>query len=472
MCGDICAIPDKAEASENVVPSKKHKKVPGSPNLVSSKGKEVSTFEEAITAACENNKGWFASQTDKKIADESLGQSKMAFLPDVRGSLSLERDRMDRREKTGSIEKDNKSATKSTNTVMGLTITQNLFNGGATWNRMKGNESASAAAYHKLKFEEQRLIIRVLDAYTSTWMNGQKVIALKKKEENLKKTADSQQASLDAGAGTPTEVAQAIANCQRARYERISAETDLFAAKSEVERLTCRKASENIELPELKSGLPDDLDKLIALAMANNQSILSTHQDARAAISNLKATRGALAPSCDLSLQTRKSLNRNWSRPEDYLDLQQQGKNRSNNYNASLSITIPIFSNNPQSGNTYSAIAIASQQAQKAQFTAEDTRLEVKKECIVNWNKYVAATAMIKASKAAVESAEVASRGGSAENDMGVKSNTDILVQENQLLDARIGLAEAKRQRVLAAMQILMLSGVLDLQFVLRQSKV
>ncbi|MDR0632391.1 MAG: TolC family protein [Holosporaceae bacterium] len=423
-----------------------HKKRVKAPDKQAAVSKNyVSTFEEAIIAAYNTNKGWFASQTDKRTAEEALTQAKMMFLPSIQGRISSERNRDEVEQFTV------RQTEKKTTTKMDISISQNLFNGFSTVSRISASESAAKAAYHKLKFEEQRLIIRVLDAYAGIWAGRQKVAALKKKEENLKKTAESKNASLEAGAGTPAEVAQASANHQRAIYERIEAETELFTSESEFEKLTGLRASEDMELPDLQLDLPKSLDELVAQAMSANHNIRSSRLEEQAEVSNLNATKGALSPSCDLSLRSGRNLTK-----RKYNDSQ-------NTYTASIDVTVPIFSNSPSSGNTYSAIAIANQRALKAKFTAEDTMLEVKKECIVNWNKYISANAMIKASRSAVKSAELSSESNFEENTMGIKSNTEILDGENQLLDARVTYANSRKQKILAATTISALSGNLSL---------
>jgi outer membrane protein len=430
------------------------------------------TFEEAVVAAYNGNKEWFVNQIEKKIADESLTQSKMLFLPNIYGRVSSSRAKAEAVQTSdGSypyaihnnqllyreITTTARNSGKETDTSMEIGVSQNLFNGFATVNRVIASENYAKAAYHKLKSDEQQLIINVLNAYTSIWVGHQKVVALKKKEENLKKALDSKNSSLEAGMGTPSEVAQANANYQKAIYERIEAETELFSAESEFEKLTGLKADKNIELPDLKLQLPESLDTLINLAMSSNHSIKYKKLEEQAEVSNLDAAKGHLSPSCDLSLRAIRSLRK------------QKYNNSNNNYVASVEMNIPIFSNSLSSGNTYSAIAIADQKALKARFSAEDAILEIKKQCVVNWNKYISATAMIKSSRSAVKSAELSSESNLEENAMGMKSNTEVLVEENQLLEARINLANSRKQKMLSAAIIYALTGNLSLNSILKK---
>ncbi|MDR2781156.1 MAG: TolC family protein [Holosporaceae bacterium] len=428
------------------------------------------TIEEAVVAAYNNNMGWRASQTDKKSAEESLTQAKMMILPDIQGRVSTSRS--GNRDSTHQSGLSEELHDKTTQTSLALTIRQNLFNGFATVNRVKACTNAAKSSDHKLKFDEQKLILQVINAYTSIWVGRQKVAALKKKEENLKKAMDSKNTSLEAGAGTPSELAQAKANYSKAVYERIEAETELFTAEADFTKLTNIEAKDkNIELPDLDIQLPENLDELIANAMALNHSVLSKKFEERAEFDNLNVARGALFPSCNLTI----SANRNFRRDTREKQLLRQKQllpatdTTQNAVSASLEVDIPIFSNSPSSGNSYSSIAIANQRALKAKFSAEDALLEVKKECVDNWNKYISAGAMIKSSRSAVKSAELSTESNIEENVMGTKSNTEVLVEENQLLDARINLANSRKQKIMSAMTIYALSGNLSLHTLLKK---
>jgi TolC family type I secretion outer membrane protein len=417
------------------------------------------TFEEAVVAAYNNNPGWFASQTETRIADEQLTQAKMLYLPDVSGKISSSRKRSDISE-TGDTNTatavNARGSVEETGTSMGLSVVQNVFNGFSTVNTIEARENSAKAAHHKLKYEEQNLIVKVLEAYAKIWVGRQKVTAMKKKEENLKKTLDSQNSSLEAGVVTPSDVAQASANHQKAIFERIEAETELFSAESEFEKLTGLKADKDLELPELNIQIPESLDKLIAQALSSDHSIKYYQLLERSAENSLNATRGGLSPRCDLTLQAARSLSK------------KKYNNSQNDYVASLEVTVPIFSNSQSQGNTYSSIAIANQKALEAKFKAEDAILEVKKNCVVNWNSYLSATAMIKASRSAVKSAELSSASNLEESELGTKSNTDVLVKENQLLESRIDFAKSRGQKLIAVVKLYALTGNLSLSSVLK----
>ncbi|MDR3179791.1 MAG: TolC family protein [Holosporaceae bacterium] len=416
-----------------------------------SKEKASLTFEEALIAAYNSSKQWAQNRIEKKIADTKLTNAKMMFLPNVSAYAQLSRDRNEIRE----VSRGGDSTKKTTGTNFGIRVQQNIFNGFSTTNTIKAEQHASNAAFHKLKFEEQKLITDVLEKYTNIWLCRTKVAALRKMEENLLNLLEAHKTMLEAGTVNTSDVSAASANHQTAVYKRIEAETELFSAESEFEKLTGLKVGKNIRLPEMKFDLPKSLDALVDTAMKHNSVILLRKFEEQHAESQLNVTKGRLSPSCNLTLDAGRRLQKTTA------------NDSTNTYSATLEISVPIFANSAQEGNSYSAIEIANQSALKAKFAAEDALLDVKKECVVNWNTYITANAMIQSSRSAVQSAELSTESNIEEANLGLKSNTDIWEKENRLLDSRINLAQSQRTKMITAVKILALTGSLNIDTIL-----
>lgn len=416
------------------------------------------TLEDALIAAFLNNKEWAANKTDKNAAEARYKQAVLAFLPNVSGTVSTTRERDDKHRKVFKLDAGTTN-TETTGTNMSLTVSQNIFSGFSTTNTMAAAEHSNNAAFHKLRSEEQTLVLNVVNAYTEIWFCRKRLDALKKMVENLKNTMQAQQSSFEAGMATPTDVAEAESKYQGAIYSMINSETELMTAEADFERLTGKQADDDMSLPDFPFELPKSLEKLMEKAMTSNSSINMTKLQEQAALKNLSAVRGRLSPSCDASLTASRSLSKERT---SYVE-EDTGRNH---YSASVSVTVPIFSNSNGS-NTYSQIEIANQEALKARFTAEDTVLKVKRECVVNWNKYKSAIAMIKASRSAVKSAELSSEGNIEETALGMKSNTDVWAKENNLLESRVNLAKSQKERIVAAVTLLSLTGDLSVNSIL-----
>lgn len=419
------------------------------------------TLEEALVAAFLNNKEWAANKTDKNAADARFRQSVLAYLPSINGVISTSRERTDSRNGNGRNGDQYYHKSEATGTAARIELSQNLFNGFSTTNTMLAAKHSNNAAYHKLKSEEQSLVLNVVNAYTEIWFSRKKVEALKKMVANLENTLKAQQSSLEAGMSTPTDIAEADSKYQAAIYSVINAETELMTAESEFERLTGLKADNDMELPDFRFELPKSIDKLIARAMMSNSTINNAKLQEQATLKNLDAVRGRLSPSCDATLSASKRITK--ERKDGIIKRPDENPQH---YSATVSVTIPVFSNSNGS-NTYSQIEVANQEALKAKFSAEDTVLKVKRDCIVNWNKYKSAVAMIEASRSAVKSAELSSEGDIEESALGLKSNTDIWARENNLLESRVNLAKSQKEKIMAAVTLLSLTGDLSVNSII-----
>ncbi|GHU16947.1 hypothetical protein FACS189472_03130 [Alphaproteobacteria bacterium] len=424
-------------------------------DLVHSKDEEANkadtiTLEDAIIAAYNGNIEWINSKIDKDITDEEFQQAKLAFLPSINAVMNLSR--------TGNEGRDLQETRKNTGTDFGVEVKQNIFHGFSTLNKVDGAQHESNAAVHLLRSKEQKLIVDVFEKYADVWFLRTKVSASTKMEENMQKLLSSQNSNLEVGTVTPAEVADASAKHQMAIYDRIKAESELFSAESEFEKITGLKVKKHIALPEIKLDLPKTLDILVSETLKSNSKILYSRLKARAAEKELDVAKGELCPNVELDLKATRRLTNTTT---------ENTVNRSHNhYEASLQIRVPIFSND-HGNNSYSAIAIAGKKAQKASFEAEDAVREAKEGCVVNWNDYVAANASIRSTRSAVQSAELSNESNIEEANLGVKSNTDIWEKENTLLKSRIGLAESKKQKIVSGIKLLSLTGNLNVRSVL-----
>lgn len=417
-------------------------------------------LSEGIIAASKNDKEWASDKTDETSAREKYSLHKKMFLPSLEGFISANRQKRDGTDSAY----DGGDTSIDTTSQLGIRLRQNVFNGGGTYRNMKASEHEARAAAQKLKLQEQQLVLKVIEAYANVWFGIKKVDALRKKEANLFKTLNSQETSMDAGVATTSEVAAARANHQQAISDRINAESELFAYESEFEKLTGLKAPKIKELPNIDFGLPATQDELLATALANNNSIILAKEQEQSALMSLEATRSKLLPSCDVVLSAATSRSK-----EGHTEGVPTRRRNGGNYSASVEVTVPIFSNDHYNGNTYSQIELNNQAVLKARFAAENAILEVRKECVITWNTYKSAIAMIQAGRSAVQSAELSSASNLEETSLGMKSNSDVWVKENNLLDSRTNLANSQRQKLIAAVKILALTGKLSIKSILHK---
>lgn len=460
--GKVTTANSRKESNQKKADDKKNQSQPQidlkSKNIHKINPYEVKTFQEAVTEAHRNNVQLQIGRCDKNKADLALKKSKMSFLPSLEAHMEASRSKNEVENNLNDKISDN----FSTGTTFDLTLRQNVFSGLRTINEIKSNDNRTKAEYYKLKNTVQELILNVMEAYADVCFHRECLKARLQKEVNLKNVWESQQSMLESGVGTPADVASAHANYEKAKFERIKETSDLTSSEARFLERTGRRLAEDADFPNLKIDLPKDLDTLLRLANANNAKILQYRFEEKVAEYNLKIAKGKFSPTCDLNIVRRKAL----SKPSP---VDPNGYNKASTSNqASLNITVPIFSN---SGGDYIDILTASEDLLKAKFSSEDAKTNAKKESIISWNEYISAEAMEISCRATLNSARLSSDSFREEGKYGTRSNTEILDEENKLLDSRINLAESKKTRLISGVKILYYIGKLDLRDMVRERK-
>ena len=98
-------------------------------------------------------------------------------------------------------------------------------------------------------------------------------------------------------------------------------------------------------------------------------------------------------------------------------------------------------------------------EADRARYLRMAAEREVTQETTTAWHEVISAREAITASASRVAAAEVALEGAMQELAVGTRITLDVLDQERELLNARLGLVDAERQAYLAIHQLLAAMG-------------
>ena len=417
------------------------------------------TFKDAVAAAMKNSSSYAISKIDNVSARLSKTNAYAVLAPNI--ELVASATKSSSNSSYTNPMRDRISGESSENsgtvTVEGV-LTQNLFHSFTTTNNYKSKKAAATAAEWKLESDTANLIYSVAESLTNLWYTHEDYKSAKMKMENLAKELEAQNSSFAAGAATKYDVAKAKANYEQSIYEAKLAELNIISAAAEFTRITGLTPTDNIELPNLDGiSLPQNQAELEKIALKNNPGILQAKFLEQAACYDLKSTKGRLGPRVDFTARANMShVVNNMNDWESY---------KRNGGSIAVQLTMPILSSSESSGNTYCAISMANEAAKKAAYQVKDTMNTIKKECRVSFNNYESAISMIKASESAVTSAKVGADGDRQESALGLKSNTETLVRENQMYDSRKSLARSRAQFVLAKAAMLRLMGKLNTKF-------
>ena len=118
-------------------------------------------------------------------------------------------------------------------------------------------------------------------------------------------------------------------------------------------------------------------------------------------------------------------------------------------------LSVPLY----QSGSVYSRIREAKHTASQRKLEVLDAYRQVREQVVSAWHLLKAATATIAAANDAVAANRVALDGVRQEAQVGTRTTLDVLDAQNELVNAQVALANARRDRIVAGYQLVAAIG-------------
>ncbi|MBE7203847.1 MAG: TolC family outer membrane protein [Parafilimonas terrae] len=331
----------------------------------------------------------------------------------------------------------------------GLTVTQTLFNGFQTDNQTRRAESTVYSQREILRFTELTVLYNAVQSYmnvlsnTATLeLNRNNVEVL---EEQLRQTRDR----FNVGEVTRTDVAQAEARLAGARSQVSAAESALRTS------IGIYRQNIGVEPRQLAPGRPLDrfvppsLDAAIAIGLRDHPQIVSAIHAVDAAEAQVKVLEGQLAPS--VSLQGSLTQSYDQSGPNQSFFIGFVGGR----------VNIPIY----EGGQVYASIRQAKETVGQNRIQVDQARDQVRAQIVDFWGRLEAAKAQVIAAQAQVQANEVALNGVREEARVGQRTTLDVLNAQQELLNSRVNLILAQRDRVIFSYGVVQAIGQLTARF-------
>tara|TARA_Y200000002_G_scaffold49950_1_gene35961 strand:+ start:130 stop:1419 length:1290 start_codon:yes stop_codon:yes gene_type:complete len=400
-----------------------------------------------VQKALSNNLQLNAERKNFESAKQKKNISRSEFLP----SLTLSGDQTS----TTSTNQTNLSGTSladsnSDSESNKITVEQKIFSGFKGLNTFKKSELETQKANLFLIEVEQQTILDATSGYFDL------IFKFKSEEFNLlnvnlfERQVDSDNARLQKGEITLTDLAQSESSLAGAKADLITSKTELLASKTNFERVTREKISEIKNLnKKVFISLPISLKESLELARLNNIDLLISKLNYEIAIQDLKIEKARLSPSA--SLNYSKSENNDFSSSIDEVDQE----------TVKATITWPIL----KGGENISSIKKSSYDKQRYQLILQDTKNKINTEISNAWSKYQSSKSVLDATKAQLKAAEIANEGITLEYDSGNTRTTLELIQSRSLLlEARIAFAKSERDFIISQFELAKKLGTLSIK--------
>ena len=398
-----------------------------------------------INKAIENNLQLNAERKNLESSKQKKNISRSEFLP----SITISGDQTS----TTSTNRTNQSGTNlsdsnSDSENKSISLEQKIFSGFKGVNTFKKSELETQKAILKLKEVEQQTILESASAYFDL------IFKLKNEKFNLlnvnlfERQVESDNARLQKGEITLTDLAQSESSLAGANASLIKAKTELLSSKTNFERVTREKVPNLDTLNEkILLNLPNSLNSSLELSNLKNIKLLISKLDYEISVKELNIERSRLSPSA--SIKISKTENRDFSTSVD----------EQSDETVKATITWPII----KGGENISSIKKSSFDKQRAQLILQDTKNKVSTETSNSWSKYQSSRSVLDATKAQLKAAEIANEGITLEYDSGNTRTTLELIQSRSLLlDARIAHAKAERDFMVSQFELANQIGTLS----------
>jgi outer membrane protein len=419
-------------------------------------GNGSGTIDLALVEAYQNNPQLNAQRAATRAIDENVPTALAGYRPRVSGTASLTDQYLDQLTRGGTDPRTGAATYNFTRGAIavqsyGLTATQTLYNGLQTAGRTRQAESQVFSARETLRTTEQNVLLSGATAYMNLLQTAA-ILELQRSNVNvLEVTLRQTRDRFTAGEVTRTDVAQAESRLSGGRSQLSLAESNYVTAQAQYTQVIGVPPPARLApAPPVDRLSPRTLDGAIARGRTEHPLITTAMYNVDIALQQVKIAEGALSP----TLAAVGNVQKNFGSTQSLAVLEQTS--------ASLAaqLTVPIY----QGGSEYAAIRQAKETLGQRRLDLDTARDQVQATVTQAWGQLEAAKAQIDATTSQVTAAEVALNGVREEARVGQRTTLDVLNAQQDLVNARVALVTAQRDRVVASYTVLAATGALSAQ--------
>ena len=327
----------------------------------------------------------------------------------------------------------------SDNEVRQLLVEQPLFRGGETVARTSGAKKLVQAGRADLHNIEQEILLRAITAYMDV-VRDRSVLELSRNNVDvLRKQLQASRDRFEVGEVTRTDVAQSEARLARAQNDEILARGALTNSIANFERVV-GYTPEELAVPENFPEIPASIDAAIDAALENNPVLISQRFRREAADDDVDVNIARILPDVTLRGTMRREQGAGIIGNADF-----------DNDAVTVNVNVPLY----QSGAEYSRVRAAKSRLSEERFQQSNVRDQVRQAVVQAWEDLETSISAIRATKEAINAAEIALEGVRQEQLYGARTILDVLDAEQELFSAEVNLVRAERDRIVAIFALL-----------------
>ena len=391
------------------------------------------------------------SQREKtKAIDETLIQSYSIFKPSITGSIT-QSDYLNESQKnsSGSNIADSNLQTEKKSIKIEQKILQGIPRALAT--RTDVN-----IARQELKFVEQQVLLKAVEAYTS-------VLASKKKlnitQDNLNlsdKQVELGKSRYERGAIKLSDLAQSESSLAAAKAKYIRAQNNVLVSEKNFANIVGYEPKGIKNINNLNLKLPENLNQTLSLASTNNPELLISKFKFKKSDYLFKDALEEFAPKASVSFEVSENEDVSSTISEREQSIFQ------------AKVEIPLYSG----GKNYSFLKEKKALKVSSELDFQDKENETIKNATNIWSEYQLKKSELALAKAQQKAAEIAYEGIVQEYESGSRDTLDVLNSRSLLLEANLNFADIEKEEILSRFKLLEVTGNLTATFLNLEAKI
>jgi len=424
-------------------------------SLVVVSSAHAETLNEALQRAYNNNPSLNSSRANLRAVDENVPLAKAGMRPrvSINSYLGAQQNRFIQRQDDMSQPNDpnaypiwNRQQGQSLARSAGVTIEQPVFDGFKAQNTTNAAETVVFAEQQRLRLLEQKILFDTASSYMNVLRD---TAALKLQENNVAVLTEQLRQTKErylAGQITLTDISQAESRLAAGKAQASNAHALLESSIGAYQQVVGILPKKLAPAPPVDKLLPPNREEAEKIAVSEHPMILAALHDADASDFDIKAIEADFLPKLSVvaDVFTQTNMNIIYDR----------------NIAAMIGgrLNVPLY----DGGSTSSQLRQAKELAGKKKLDVDVARAEIIALTRTTWANLQSAKTRMVAAQAQIAAAEKALYGVREEAKAGQRTTLDILNAQQELLNARIALIFAQRERVVASYGVLSTIGRLS----------
>ena len=405
------------------------------------------TLPEALLEAYKNNPVLNAERENINISQENLNISKSEFLPTI--TITGTKSREDTTKLTNQSGGD-ATITDVDPLTKSILIEQTLYDGKGRSADLEKSEIGIDLAKAKILKVEQEILYKAVEAYTGLIFTNKKLKINQSNISLLDRQVDTDQARLERGQITISDLAQSESSLAGAKAKFIEAKNDVMTSRLVYENVIgpIINSDDLNENSKLNIEIPKNLNEANDISKKRNPKLIIAKLEYLQSEKDIRIAESGMLPSASLSFEASQTedLSSTYNERDKKIlkatvkwpfytggkNKAEVNKNRNIKYQKKLLLDNVINTNNTD-------VASA-------------------------WSNFQSSKSLLDSVKSQVKAAEIANEGITVEYESGLgRSTLDVIQSNSLLLDSKISLANSERNYLLSQFKLLQSIGLLTL---------